>query len=80
MINSTISNNHGTLSLGMIDNSTLTIANSILWNNTLAYAGRCDMVGIWNGTPAIIDFKTSKKGKYIHKGCHIKNCNAKNIL
>ena len=37
----------------------------ILWNNKLCYAGRCDMVGIWNGIPSIIDFKTSKKTKYI---------------
>ena len=37
----------------------------VLWSKKLAYAGRCDMVGVWKGKPAIIDFKTSKKIKYI---------------
>ena len=37
----------------------------VLWNKTYGYAGRCDMVGIWKGKPSIIDFKTSKKTKYI---------------
>ena len=37
----------------------------ILWSNKYKYAGRCDMVGIWKGKPTIIDFKTSKKTKYI---------------
>ena len=37
----------------------------VLWSKKLAYAGRCDMVGVWKGKPAIIDFKTSKKVKYI---------------
>ena len=37
----------------------------VLWSNKYKYAGRCDMVGIWKGTPSIIDFKTSKKTKYI---------------
>lgn len=35
----------------------------ILWSNKYKYAGRTDMVGIWKGSPAIIDFKTSKKPK-----------------
>ena len=35
----------------------------ILWSNKYKYAGRTDMVGIWKGRPAIIDFKTSKKPK-----------------
>lgn len=35
----------------------------ILWSNKYRYAGRTDMVGIWKGRPAIIDFKTSKKLK-----------------
>jgi ATP-dependent exoDNAse (exonuclease V) beta subunit len=35
----------------------------ILWSNKYRYAGRTDMVGVWKGTPAIIDFKTSKKPK-----------------
>ena len=37
----------------------------ILWSNKYKYAGRCDMVGIWKDKPSIIDFKTSKKTKYI---------------
>ena len=37
----------------------------ILWSKRYSYAGRCDMVGIWKGKPSIIDFKTSKKTKYI---------------
>lgn len=37
----------------------------ILWSNRYKYAGRVDMVGLWKGEPAIIDFKTSKKPKYI---------------
>lgn len=35
----------------------------VLWSNKYKYAGRTDMVGIWKGRPAIIDFKTSKKPK-----------------
>jgi len=35
----------------------------ILWSKKYRYAGRTDMVGIWKGRPAIIDFKTSKKPK-----------------
>lgn len=35
----------------------------ILWSAKYQYAGRTDMVGVWNGRPAIIDFKTSKKPK-----------------
>ena len=35
----------------------------ILWSNKYRYAGRTDMVGVWKGKPAIIDFKTSKKPK-----------------
>ena len=31
--NSTLANNNGTLSFGMIDNSNVTMVNSILWNN-----------------------------------------------
>ena len=37
----------------------------VLWSNKYKYAGRTDMVGIWKGKPTIIDFKTSKKKKYI---------------
>lgn len=36
----------------------------ILWSTKYRYAGRTDMVGVWKGKPAIIDFKTSKKVKY----------------
>lgn len=35
----------------------------VLWSNKYRYAGRTDMVGVWKGNPAIIDFKTSKKQK-----------------
>lgn len=35
----------------------------ILWSDKIRYAGRTDMVGVWKGQPAIIDFKTSKKPK-----------------
>ena len=37
----------------------------VLWSNKYKYAGRTDMVGVWKGKPAIIDFKTSKKPKQI---------------
>jgi genome maintenance exonuclease 1 len=37
----------------------------ILWSNRYTYAGRTDMVGVWKGEPAIIDFKTSKKPKTV---------------
>ena len=37
----------------------------VLWSNKYRYAGRTDMVGIWRGKPTIIDFKTSKKKKYV---------------
>jgi len=36
-----------------------------VWHKELGYAGRVDMVGQWRGEDAIIDFKTSKKKKYI---------------
>jgi hypothetical protein len=35
-----------------------------LWSSSIGFAGRVDMIGCWNGVPAIIDFKTSKKNKY----------------
>lgn len=35
----------------------------VLWSKKYCYAGRTDMVGLWNGVPSIIDFKTSKKKK-----------------
>lgn len=41
-----------------------------IWSPTLKFAGRVDMVGLWNGIPSIIDFKTSKKPK---KGKDIKD-------
>jgi len=34
-----------------------------LWSCTRRYAGSVDMVGLWHGTPAIIDFKTAAKPK-----------------
>ena len=39
----------------------------VLWSKDLKFAGRTDMVGEWNGIPAIIDFKTSRKKKYIRQ-------------
>lgn len=36
-----------------------------LWNKHIGYAGRVDMVGKWRGDDCIIDFKTSKKKKYL---------------
>jgi len=43
------------------------IQETALWSPSLKYAGRVDMVGIWNGEPAIIDFKTSKKLKQVNQ-------------
>jgi ATP-dependent exoDNAse (exonuclease V) beta subunit len=34
-----------------------------LWSASRRYACRVDMVGLWNGIPSIIDFKTSTKPK-----------------
>jgi len=36
-----------------------------LWSSTLKYAGRVDLVGLWDNIPSIVDFKTSKKKKNI---------------
>lgn len=36
-----------------------------LWNKHIGYAGRVDMVGAWRGEDCIIDFKTSRKKKYL---------------
>ena len=41
-----------------------------VWSPTLKFAGRVDMIGLWNNIPSIIDFKTSKK---IKKGKDIKD-------
>ena len=41
-----------------------------VWSPTLKFAGRVDMIGLWNSIPSIIDFKTSKK---IKKGKDIKD-------
>ena len=38
----------------------------IVWNKDMGYAGRLDFVGEWNGVPAVIEFKTSKRKKYGH--------------
>lgn len=35
-----------------------------LYSTSLRIAGRVDMMGVWNGDRAIIDFKTSKREKY----------------
>ena len=37
----------------------------VLWSKDLEFAGRTDMVGKWKNVPAIIDFKTSRKKKYV---------------
>lgn len=37
----------------------------VIYSNKYKYAGRLDVVGVYNGKPAIIDFKTSKSKKYI---------------
>ena len=34
-----------------------------LYSPSLGYAGRCDLVGEWEGTPAIVDYKTSRRTK-----------------
>ena len=36
-----------------------------LWSPTLKYAGRVDLVGLWDNKPSIVDFKTSKKKKNV---------------
>ena len=36
---------------------------TVLWSHTLGIAGRCDCVGLYDGKLAIIDYKTSRKGK-----------------
>lgn len=41
-----------------------------VWSPTLKFAGRVDMIGLWNNIPSIVDFKTSKK---IKKGKDIKD-------
>ena len=38
---------------------------AVLWSKKLKYAGRSDMIGIWKGKPSIIDFKTSRRKKYV---------------
>lgn len=58
-----------TMTLGllgvMLKNVTSTDAQElIVWNRDMGYAGRLDFVGEWNGAPAILEFKTSKRKKY----------------
>ncbi len=58
-----------TMTLGlhgvMLKNVTSTYGQElIVWNRDMGYAGRLDFVGEWNGAPAIIEFKTSKRKKY----------------
>lgn len=36
---------------------------SYLCSHKLRTAGRCDLIGTWNGIPAVIDFKTASKPK-----------------
>lgn len=36
---------------------------SYLCSHTLKIAGRCDLIGIWEGRPAVIDFKTASRPK-----------------
>ena len=35
-----------------------------LWSDRLRTAGRTDLIAMWDGSPAIIDFKTSRKVKH----------------
>ena len=37
----------------------------VVYSKRLGYAGRVDVIGEWNGVPAIIDFKTARKKKEI---------------
>ena len=58
-----------TMTLGlhgvMHENVTSTYVQELaVWNKAMGYAGRLDFVGEWNGAPAIIEFKTSKRKKY----------------
>ncbi len=58
-----------TMTLGllgvMLKNVTSTDAQElIVWTRDMGYAGRLDFVGEWNGAPAMIEFKTSKRKKY----------------
>lgn len=54
-----------------------------VWDEELKVAGRLDMLGKWNGIPAVIDFKTSKKKKragdikdyYVQVASYAKSCN-----
>lgn len=49
----------------MLENVTSTYVQELaVWNKAMGYAGRLDFVGEWNGAPAIIEFKTSKRKKY----------------
>ncbi len=58
-----------TMTLGLLEamlkNVTSTyVQELIVWNRDMGYAGRLDFFGEWNGAPAIIEFKTSKRKKY----------------
>lgn len=58
-----------TMTLGLLgvmhENATATYVQELaVWNRDMRYAGRLDFVGEWNGTPAIVEFKTSKRKKY----------------
>lgn len=52
-----------------------------LYSHNLKLAGRCDLVGQWNGRNAIIDFKTSKKlKKEEHIEDYFLQCTAYSIM
>ncbi len=58
-----------TMTLGLLkvmsENVTSTYMQElIVWNKDMGYAGRLDLVGEWNGVPAVIEFKTSNRKKY----------------
>ena len=37
---------------------------TMLWSATHRYAGRADMIGLWDEVPSIIDFKTAKRAPW----------------
>ncbi len=65
-----------TMTLGLLGIMSENVSSSymqelIVWNKDMGYAGRLDFVGEWNGVPAVIEFKTSKRKKY---GRAAENC------
>jgi ATP-dependent exoDNAse (exonuclease V) beta subunit len=50
----------------LADNNYNSIAQEfVVWDDELKIAGRCDSIGYWNGSLAIVDFKTARKKKPI---------------